>query len=257
METVEHFHEHGWVRLPGAFGADAAAAMCDVVWAALAESGVRRERPSTWTVERPAHLQGLKTHPAFQAVGGPRLLAAIEAVMAGQAYAAPKDWGAFFLAFPSDQAWGVPASGWHVDARYTSPLRPPGGVKTLALFDGVEPRSGGTQILGGSHRLIHDWFRAHPPPPGARSADMRRLLQAHPYIRDLHTAGDAAARIARFMDRAEAWDGVPLQVVEATGAAGDVILMHPLTLHVAAPNAGQAPRFMLSGGVTVDQWGWG
>ena len=58
------------------------------------------------------------------------------------------------------------------------------------LFGDIGPRCGGTQILSGSHRLIHDWFRDHPPPPGARSADMRRLLQSHPYIRDLHTPGD-------------------------------------------------------------------
>ena len=45
------------------------------------------------------------------------------------------------------------------------------------------------------------------------------------------------------------WIGIPLQVVENTGAAGDVILLHPLVLHVAAPNAGTEPRFLLSGGI--------
>jgi len=52
-------------------------------------------------------------------------------------------------------------------------------------------------------------------------------------------------------------DGIPLQVVENTGAAGDVMLLHPLTLHVAAPNNGAAPRFLLSGAVTTDNHGWG
>jgi len=51
------------------------------------------------------------------------------------------------------------------------------------------------------------------------------------------------------MNRVETVDGIPLQVVENTGAAGDVILLHPLVLHVAAPNAGIEPRFLLSGGV--------
>jgi hypothetical protein len=27
-------------------------------------------------------------------------------------------------------------------------------------------------------------------------------------------------------------------------------------MHGAAPNAGSVPRFMLSGGVTADMWGW-
>jgi hypothetical protein len=130
-------------------------------------------------------------------------------------------------------------------------------VKTFALFGDIRPRCGGTLILGGSHRLIHDWFKANPPPPGAKSAEMRKLLREHPYIRDLHAEGDAGERTARFVGRVD-WSGdIPLQVVEASGSAGDVILLHPLTLHVAAPNAGTDPRFMLSGGVTTDGWGWG
>ncbi len=86
---------------------------------------------------------------------------------------------------------------------------------------------------------------------------MRKLLRGHPYIADLHTEGERDARIARFMDGGEVVDGVPLQVVEATGAAGDVIVLHPLALHAAAPNNGAAPRFMLSGGVTTQLARWG
>ena len=85
---------------------------------------------------------------------------------------------------------------------------------------------------------------------------MRQLLLSHPYIRDLHLEGDRHERIERFMGRAEDSDGIALRVVEVTGSAGDVTLLHPLMLHVAAPNAGHVPRFMLSGGVTTDNWGW-
>jgi ectoine hydroxylase-related dioxygenase (phytanoyl-CoA dioxygenase family) len=244
------------MRLPQAFGAKAAAAMREVVWRALADVGVRCEKPSTWTVRRPAHLQRWKSDPVFRAVGSHRVLTAIDTILAGQAYEIPRNWGAFFIAFPTKDEWGVPASGWHIDAKYTSGLRPPCGVKTLALFGDVAPRCGGTQIVSGSHRLVHNWFKENPPPPGARSADMRELLQSHPYIRDLHAEGDPDERITRFMGRTEDSSGIPLQVVECTGSAGDVILLHPLTLHAAAPNSGHAPRFMLSGGVTSDMWGW-
>jgi ectoine hydroxylase-related dioxygenase (phytanoyl-CoA dioxygenase family) len=255
-DSIAHFHEHGWARVPRAFGPEAAAAMREAVWQVLAEDGIRRDAPSTWTLERPTHLQRLKEHAAFRAVASPSVLAAIDAVQSGQSYETPKNWGALFIAFPSRNPWGIPASGWHIDAKYTSALSPPGGVKTLALFGDVAPRGGGTLILNGSHRLIHDWFQQNPPPAGARSADMRKLLRQHPYIRDLHTDGDPAERIARFMRRAEISNGIPLQVVECTGSAGDVYLLHPLTLHVATTNAGHAPRFLLSGGVTTDMWGW-
>lgn len=146
--------------------------------------GILRDRPSTWTVERPEKLQKLKEHPAFKAVGSERLVTTIAAVLQTEAYEKPSRWGAVFLAFPSKDEWVVPARGWHIDAHYSSQLRPPKGVQV------------------------------------------------------------------------EAVDGIPLQVIEATGVAGDVILLHPLALHVAAPNNGTAPRFMLSGGVTTDMAGW-
>jgi len=256
MNLIEHFHENGWVRLPQAFGPEAGAAMREVVWQVLAEDGVRRDDPSTWTLERPTGLQRLKEHPVFRAAGSTGVLAAIDAILSPQAYEPPKNWGAVFAAFPVREAWNIPASGWHIDAKYTSALDPPGGVKTFALFGDVAPRSGGTLMVSGSHRLIHRWFQENPPPPGARSAEMRKRLQQHPYIRDLHTDGDPEERIARFMDRAEIDNGMPLEVVECTGLAGDVFLLHPLTLHVATANAGRAPRFLLSGGVTTDMWGW-
>lgn len=256
MDLIAHFHEHGWARVAEGLSPDAAASMREAVWAALACQGIRRDAPSTWTRERPVHLQHLKEHPAFRAVGSSRVLAAIDAIMAGCACDAPRNWGALFIAFPGKETWSIPASGWHIDAKYTGALAPPGGVKIFALFGDVAPRAGGTLVLSGSHRLVHRFFEANPPPPDARSADMRRLLQAHPYIRDLHTDGDPEERIGRFMNRAEMTDGIPLQVVECAGSAGDVFLLHPLTLHVAAANAGDFPRFLLSGGVTCDQWGW-
>lgn len=255
-QTLEHFHIHGWMRVPQVFDGVAAAAMRDVVWRGLASLGVQRDVPSTWTIERPAKLQKLKDDPAFNAVGSVRLLAAIDALLETRTYEKPKRWGAAFVAFPTPERWGVPASGWHIDANYAGQLSPPKGVQVHTLFGDVAPRSGASQVLSGSHRLIHRWFNMHPPPVGARSADMRKSLQSHPYIRDLHTKGDREMRIDRFMNRSEIWDGIPLRVVENIGAAGDVMLLHPLTLHVAAPNNGVAPRFLLSGAVTTDMHGW-
>jgi ectoine hydroxylase-related dioxygenase (phytanoyl-CoA dioxygenase family) len=88
--------------------------------------------------------------------------------------------------------------------------------------------------------------------PGARGSDHRNSLMGHPYIRELHEQGDADERIARFIERAEGRDGIDLQVVENIGAAGDVILVHPLLLHAASLNVGRAPRFLLSGAVDLD-----
>ena len=250
-ETLEHFCVHGWMRVRAAFSADEAAAMRTAAWGALAHAGISPSDPSTWTKERPEHLQRVKDDPAFRAVGSARLLEAIDAALEGHAYEKPTNWGALFLAFPSHQAWTVPSRGWHSDANYLSALSPPAGVRTHALFGDVAPRAGGTLIVSGSHRLVHKYFTDNPPPPGTRGADYRRLLQGHPYLHDLHSEGDADERAARFMDHVEEHAGIPLQVVENTGAAGDVILLHPLVLHVATPNTSNAPRFLLSGGVDL------
>ena len=250
------FHEHGWVRIRGAFSAASAEAMRDAVWRALAAFGIHRDQRSTWTVERPPYLPHLREDPVFQHVGSSTLLAAIDAIFEQLPHEIPEKWGAIFLGFPTKKPWALPTRGWHVDARYTSPLRPVRGVKTFALFGNVVPRGGATLMVSGSHRLIHRWFRENPPARGARSAEMRSRLLSHPYVRGLHTAGDPRERIERFVERVDAMDGIPLQVVEASGDAGDVFLVHPLVMHVAAPNNSTEPRFMLSGGITTDSWGW-
>lgn len=167
----------------------------------------------------------------------------------------PKDWGAFFLHFPTGGAWDLPSSGWHMDGDYTGELSPPCGVLIHAMLNDVEPRCGGTNIIGGSHRLVHRWFTENPPAPGTRSAQLRKSLQRHPYLNDLCTAGDPAKRIARFHERVETVDGIPLQVLENTASAGDVILMHTLLLHaVPAAHVGSQPRFLLSTGIQQPYW---
>lgn len=254
-QDLEHFRTFGWVRVRRAFEAEAAARMCDVIWKGLEASGIRRDDPSTWTKTRPEHLQRLKSDPAFAAIGTARTHAAIRAVLEGQELPLPKNWGAFFLHFPTGGVWDVPSSGWHMDGDYTGALQPPCGVLIHAMLNEVAPRAGGTAILSGSHHLVHRWFKEHPPPPGARSAQLRRSLQRHPYLRDLSRASDPAARIERFHVRVEHVDGIALQVLENTAAAGDLILMHSLLLHaVPAAHLGSQPRFLLSSSVQVPYW---
>ena len=51
----------------------------------------------------------------------------------------------------------------------------------------------------------------------------------------------------RFHERVEEIDGIPLQVLENTATAGDVILTHPLLLHAPpTTHLGGAPRFLLN-----------
>ena len=258
VSTLEHFRTHGWVRVCAAFSAEDAAAMCDLIWGALADVGILRDDSSTWTKARPEQLQFLKGNPAFHAVGSARTIGAINEVLEGQPWQRPRDWGAFFLQFPTGREWDLPITGWHLDGDYTGNLSPPCGVKVHAMLTDVGPRRGGTNILSGSHRLVHRWFSKNPPARGARGAQLRKSLARHPYLRDLCTAGDPTSRIDRFQDRVEEVDGIPLQVVENTASAGDVILMHSLLLHAAAPAAhlGAQPRFLLNQDIPVNPLWW-
>src|SRR5499433_3925823 len=224
---LEQFRTYGWVRIRAAFSAEDAAAMCDVIWVALAKVGIRRDDPSTWTTARPEHLQHLKTDPVFRAIGSERTISAMDEVLEGQPWQRPHDWGAFFLQFPTGKEWDVPSAGWHIDGDYKGRLLPPSGVKVHAMLTDVAPHCGGANVVSGSHRLVHRWFSENPPPESTRrGVQFRRWLQQHPYLRDLCTPGDPARRIARFHERVEEVDGIPLEVIENTASAGVVFLMH-------------------------------
>jgi quinol monooxygenase YgiN len=188
-------------------------------------------------------------------LGSDRTIGAIKEVLEGQALPMPRNWGAFFLHFPTGGEWHLPSTGWHLDGNYAGRLSPPCGILIHAMLNDVGPRCGGMNIVSASHRLVHKWFTDNPPAHGARSAKLRKSLQRHPYIRDLCTAGNSAERIVRFHERVETVDGMPLQVVENTASAGDLILMHSLLLHaIPAAHVGTQPRFVLSTGIQDPYW---
>jgi hypothetical protein len=109
QQTVAHFCVHGWMRVTKAFDSDAAKQMREVVWQALGDCGIHRDQPATWTVERPAQLRRLRKEAVFQAVGSKTVFETIDAILAGRTYDQPKDWGAFFITFPSGATWSLPA----------------------------------------------------------------------------------------------------------------------------------------------------
>jgi hypothetical protein len=248
---VDAFWRDGFIRVRGAFSADDAAAMRDVIWRTLQRRGVDRDNRRTWDQNATSHLQHLRGNPAFARIGTARTLGAI-GDLAPMWAGGPPDWGAFFLLFPADRPWTVPWKAWHVDHIWTAPVRPLRGVKVHAAFGSIVPRAGGMTVVAGSHHVVEAALRADPPPPGERAAaTRRRVMRSCDYLRALATnvqgdPGAEAARIDRFVDRSEDAFGCPVQVRELTADAGDVFLIHPLLLHTRPTNAGAAPRFLLN-----------
>ncbi len=210
---MNHFQTHGWVRIPGAFSPQEAAAMRDVVWRALAAVSIQRDDPTTWRTERPDHLQHLKSDPVFRAVGSNLTLAAIDEALGGQPWRRPSDWGAFFLVFPTGRPWNVPADGWHVDAGYTGPLSPPKGVKVHAIFGDVAPRAGGMKSsaarigwsIGGSS-IIHRGRGPEEPSSGHRSIAIRTCGISAPPARPLPASSGSTSALRRSTEsRCRCW----------------------------------------------------
>lgn len=242
------FDDLGFVSLPGAFGVDDAAAMRAVAWRELTRKyGIRENDSATWTVERPSGLKNTKRHRSFDAIGSEALTAAFDELMGAGEWARPRTWGQVMVTFPNaSQAWVVPHGLWHVDFRYdASTVGPLFGLKVFAFFGDVAPRSGGTLVISRSHRAVSRFVDSLPKSARADFRTTRlRFMDHQPWLRALATPEYDVERTARFMDRDGDVDGIAVRVVELTGAAGDVVITHPWTVHHVAFNAGLYPRLM-------------
>jgi len=217
--------------------------MRDHFWEFLStKHGIERERPDTWTVERPRSLQALKRSGAFNPMASDRVRGALDELLGTADWQPPKTWGLPLVTFPTPGAgWTVPSSGWHVDSYGPDHELP--GVTVFAFLVPVAPGGGGTVVLPQSHRL----FNRHIATTGTwRSADVKAALGTeHPWLRDLWGQEAQPDRVTRYLEEGAVVDGSQLRVQELTGEPGDVILMHSRTLHAPAPNSLTTPRMML------------
>lgn len=237
------FERLGLTCVPNAFPADAAARMCDRVWDALARRyGIARGAPTTWTVEEPRHLQALRRAHAFDAIASPALLAAIDEILGVGEWQRPKQWAEALVTFPRGGGWDVPHQRWHFDWPVCGTMQPLAGLKVLAFLAPVAPGCGGTLVLAGSHRLVERLTSSDTRPRPGRVL-RTALFTSHPWLRELGSRPSGADRVARLL-QGTVIDGVQAHVAELTGAAGDVVLLHPWLLHAAAPNCGSSPRVM-------------
>jgi hypothetical protein len=252
LDTVRSaFVDRGVVRLDGAFGPEEAARMRDVVWSYVErKTGLTRDDRSSWPSGWLAlSWKGLRRNRAFDAMIDNRAVThALDAIFDVGGWQRPSSGAQVLFNFPSDAAWALP-DGWHMDCGFERATWPVFAVKLFAFFGEVGPRGGGTMVLPGTHRLV-DRYRStfECPPPGGK-------VNWHPFLRRYPPLGDLL-RSAALPDLGRSMvgkrydvDGVPVDVVELTGAPGDVVITHLHVFHTASPNAGDAPRQMLGKGV--------
>jgi hypothetical protein len=247
----EEFRRTGLVRLPGAIPAIAAQAMVDRIWEHLdRRHGMVRDRPETWTLDKPSGMRAITAAPEFEALGGATVRTAVDEFLGVGRWQPPRRWGRLLVTFPSRAAtWDLPVGGeWHND--FVPPQRSAGvrAVQLFVILSNLPARGGGTLVLSGSHHLITRYIADTAKAPHPR--ELRQVLGEQPWLRELwEPSGDASVeqRIRRFMTDGAHIGDVELRVVELTGRAGDAYLMHCDTFHAAAPNCHDEPRLMATG----------
>ncbi len=250
-DQIRGFHEDGYVRLPGALGLDEVENMADRLWHRLGRKGALRDDPSTWRQDAATKLQTIRrgdTPPSDI----PRLKAALDHFFGADEYDPPADWGQALATFPVRDEWELPTRPWHLDYSYRFPRDAIWGMNLFLLVADVESHGGATLVVKSSNRLIDQFVQDVNGLDTKKQKVLRHQFDArYDWFRDLSSIddGDPAERIARFMDEDTRIDGVDVRVVELTGAAGDVILCHPWTIHNGSPNVLESPRLMRAGRV--------
>jgi Phytanoyl-CoA dioxygenase (PhyH) len=251
-EQRDAFERSGVLRLDGLLPAQRVCHAREAVLRPLERLGLWKA--GAWRLDAIPRPQwpdtGLKTsqvignrHPELAAlVEEPALAAAVDVLLEGHPYErpGPNRRPQVLFTLPNAQTWTVP-SGWHSD-RPRLASGQSAGVQLFAFLDVVEARGGGTLAIAGSHHLLNEGRSIRPSQFG-------RLLRLEPFFADLmvaNAATDSLQRRADLLHRTGAVDNVQLQIVEMTGAPGDVWLMDLRVLHVGSPNAAERPRMMLT-----------
>jgi len=111
-------------------------------------------------------------------------------------------------------------------------------VQLFTFLDTVEPRGGGTLLVAGSHRLLNEGRFI-------RSRELKPLLIGKAFFRELYSKRPVSVQErAHLLGMVGAVGDVALEVMELTGAPGDVYLTDLRVLHTGAPNTAEHPRVM-------------
>ncbi|MGZ3280897.1 MAG: phytanoyl-CoA dioxygenase family protein, partial [Caulobacteraceae bacterium] len=243
------FDERGLVRLHGLVAPKSAQGLAERLWQELTRKhGVRRGDPTTWAKERPAQFGPLQKTGEFNAMATPELRAVVDSLIGPDAWTDPGGWGLPLVAFPTASAghWTLPHKIWHLDLT-PEPKHPDLMVgRVFLLLAPLRPQGGGTLVATGSHRIVE----AIAARSRARMSSLevrQALMRDYAWFADLMAPPkDGEDRVARFMGSPTFADGVPLQVEEIVGEAGDVFLMHPHALHGLSDNTLDTPRLALT-----------
>jgi phytanoyl-CoA dioxygenase PhyH len=204
-----HFLERGFVTVRGAFDAASARQWLEDAWIRF---GYDPDDPGSWAEKR-VHLSS-RSHVDARSFAPAAWHAAVELAGGAQRVRLPWKWGDGFIAnlgVGDDRPWQPPSpavAGWHKDGDFFRHFldSPEQALLSLVLWTDMLPRGGGTFVAADSVPVVARFLARHPE--GVLPGDF-----------------DYAELIGQCRD-----------FVELTGAAGDVVLLHPYTLHATSQN---------------------
>jgi hypothetical protein len=208
-EQAGQFLERGFVTVHGAFNAGGAQRLLDDAWIRM---GYDRDDPGSWAEKR-IHLSARSQFDA-RAFAPAAWRSAMELAGGAERVLLPWQWGDSFIAnlgVGDDRQWQSPSpavEGWHKDGDFFRHFldSPEQALLTLVLWTDMLPRGGGTFVAADSVPVMARFLAGHPE--GVLPSEF-----------------DYAGLIGQCRD-----------FVEMTGQAGDVVLLHPFTLHATSQN---------------------
>jgi hypothetical protein len=243
---LDELHTRGYTYVHSLISTAAAEAIEDRIWSFLARRGIDRTDRPTWPCGGlMSGLQGLRQAGVFAPFANVELLAIVDQLLGTGAWTKPRQEGHALISFPQSEPWQIPHKVWHFDLPAKGPIDRFHAVRVFGYAAKVAPRGGATLLVEGSHELVRRMIERSASGNAGQSADVRKRLVAYsPWFKVLTSAGED--RTTKLMVDGDEVDGVRVRVVEATGAAGDICLMHPWMLHNIAPNCSERPRMMMS-----------
>jgi hypothetical protein len=223
-EEVDHFVEHGYVVVKNCFEQESAQAWIDRAWVRF---GYDRSNPAQWTEKR-IHLSQLASVDAREFA--PKAWDAAVQLLGGEdRIELPWEWNDGFIAnlgVGDDRPWEQPSaelSGWHKDGDFFRHFldSPEQGLLTIVLWTAMHHQGGGTFIAADSVPVIARHLAEHPEGVLFTDFDFRALTRQCK------------------------------ELIELTGEAGDVVLMHPYMLHATSQNVIKHGRLITNPPITL------
>ncbi len=242
-EEKARLRERGVLKLPGFLPEESVRPARERIERILSDEG--HYDGNTWRppAERPDWPAGsfaskrIKKAKELKYLQTDELQATIRDLMDGEALFSFMEHPQTLFTLNNADQWFLPATLWHVDLpRFAGCPEP--GYQMFTFLAPVRPRSGGTLVVAGSHRL------GNPTEGVLKSKRVKGVLKRYDVFDNLLNA--EGENRERLLDTPETVDGVEVQIVEFTGEPGDVWLMDMRLLHTLAPNPSPVPRLMVT-----------